>query len=131
MWAILFCLWAMHVILILICSTATLIIGSAMTASSKLLRTPATASTSVAICLISLKVGFAIIAILSTVLLKCASLKSIILELTLTILRSLVSVSLCETSKLSVPTLTIKGSAASTLTCGSIIIKPTQPFWSQ
>ena len=93
-----------------------------MTASSKLLRTPATASASVAICMISLKVGFAIVAILSTVLLECASLKSIILKLTLTILRSLASVLLCETSKLLAPTLTIKGSVALTLTYGSVSI---------
>ena len=93
-----------------------------MTASSKLLRTPATPSAPVVICLISLKVGFAIVAILSMVLLKCASLKSIILKLALSILRSLASVSLCETSKLSVSALTIKGSVASTLTCGSVSI---------
>ena len=93
-----------------------------MTASSKLLRTPATASASVVICLISLKVGFAIVAVLSMVLLKCTSLKSIVLKLMLTILRSLASVPLCETSKLLVPALTIKGSVASTLTYGSVII---------
>ena len=93
-----------------------------MTVSSKLLKTLAMVYASVTICLISLKVGFAIIAVLSTVLLKCTSLKSVILKLTLTILRSLASVSLCETSKLSVPTLTIKGSAASTLTCSSVSI---------
>ena len=77
---------------------------------------------SVAICLISLKIGFTVIAILSTVLLGCASLISIILKLTLTILRSLASVLLCETSKLSVTALTIKRSVALTLTWGSIII---------
>ena len=93
-----------------------------MSASSKLLGTPATSLASVAICLISLKVGFVVVAVLSMVLLKCASLKLIILKLMLTILRSLASVSLCETSKLSVTTLTIKGSAASTLAWGCIII---------
>ena len=51
-------------------SFATLIIGSAMTMCSKLLRTPTTASASVAICLISLKVGFEIVVVLSTVLLN-------------------------------------------------------------
>ena len=112
----------MCVTLILIHSIATLIIGSAMTVSSELLRTPATASASVAICLISMTVGFVIVAILSTVLFKCASLKLIVLKLMLTILRSLASVSLCETSKLSVPALTIKGSVASTLICGSVSI---------
>ena len=93
-----------------------------MTTSSKLLRTLAMALASVAICLISLKVGFEVVAVLSMVLLKCASLKSIILKLTLTILRSLASVSLCETSKFLVTTLTIKRSGALTLTWGSIII---------
>ena len=106
----------------LIQSIATLIIGPTTTTSSKLLRTLAKALTSVAICLISLKIGFAAGAVLSTVLLKCASLKSIILKLTLIILRSLASVSLCETSKLSVTALTIKRSAASILTWGSIVI---------
>ena len=109
----------MHVIMILVIAIATLIIGSAMTVSSKFLKTPAMASASVVICLISLKVGFVIIAILSMVLLKCTSLKLTVLKLTLTLLRSLASVSLCETSKLSVPALTIKRSATSTLTCGS------------
>ena len=93
-----------------------------MTASSKLLWTLAMALASVAICLISLKIGFAAGAVLSMVLLKCASLKSIILNLTLIILRSLTSVLLCKTSKLSVTALTIKGPVASTLTWGSIII---------
>ena len=93
-----------------------------MTASSKFLRTPAMASASVAICLISLKIGFAASAVLSMVLLKCASLKSIILKLALIILRSLAFVSLCETSKLSVTALTIKRSVALILTWGSIII---------
>ena len=93
-----------------------------MTVSSKLLRTLATASTSVAICLISLKIGFAAGAILSMVLLKCVSLKSIILKLALIILWSLASVPLCETSKLLVTTLTIERSAAMILTWSSIIV---------
>ena len=80
------------------------------------------ASASLAICLISLKVGFAVVAILSMVLLKCASLELIVLKLTLTILRSLASVFLCETSILSVTALTIKGSVASILAWGCIII---------
>ena len=114
-WAILFWLWFMYVILILIHSVVTLIIGPNTTASSKLLRTLAMASASVAIYLISLEVGFVVIAVLSMVLLKCTSLKSITLKLILTILRSL-------TSKLSVTTLTIKRSAALTLSWGIIII---------
>ena len=93
-----------------------------MTVSSKLLRTLATALTSLAICLISLKIGFAAGAVLSMVLLKCASLKSIILKLTLIILSSLASVSLCETSRLSVTALTIERSVATILTWGSVIV---------
>ena len=115
-------MWVMCVILILIHSIATLIIGPTTTMSSKLLKTPATALASVAICLISLKIGFAAGAILSTVLLKCTSLKSIILKLMLIILRSLASVSLCETSKLLVTALTIQRSVAMILTWGSIIV---------
>ena len=71
---------------------------------------------------ISLKIGFAVIAILSTVLLVCASLISIILKLMLTMLRCLASVSLCETSELSVTALTSKRSMASTLTWGIVVI---------
>ena len=93
-----------------------------MTASSGLLRTPATALSSVVICLTSLKIGFAVGAVLSTVLLICASLKLIVLKLMLIILRSLASASLCEASKLSVTALTIERSAATILTWGSIII---------
>ena len=93
-----------------------------MATSSKLLRTLAMASTSVVICLTSLKIGFAVVAILNTVLLICASLKLIVLKLMLIILRSLASVSLCETSKLSITALTIKRSAATILTWDSIII---------
>ena len=93
-----------------------------MATSSKLLRIPAMASTSVVIYLTSLKMGFVVVAILSMVLLICTSLKSIVLKLTLIILRSLASVSLCETSKLSITGLTIKRSVATILTWGSIII---------
>ena len=121
-WAILFSLLFMCVILILVRAIVTLIIVLTTTMSSELLRTPAMASTSVVVCLTSLKVGLVAVAILHTVLLKCASLKSIILKLTLIILRSLASASLCETSKLSVTALTIKRSAAMNLTWGSIII---------
>ena len=93
-----------------------------MTASSNLLRTPATASSSVAICLIYLKKGFAVGAILITVILRCASLRSIILKLALVILKSFASASLREASELPVTTLTIKRSVASILTWGSVII---------
>ena len=61
-----FWLWVMCVILILIHSIAILIIGPSTAMSSELLRSMATASASIAICLISLKIGFAIIAILSS-----------------------------------------------------------------
>ena len=121
-WAVLFCLLFMCVILILVRAIVTLIIGPTMTASSELLKTPATTLTSVVIWLTSLKVRFVDVAILHMVLLICTSLKSIILKLMLIILRSLASASLCETSKLTVTTLNIKKSAAMTLTWGSIII---------
>ena len=93
-----------------------------MTTSSNLLRTPATASSSVVIGLISLKIGFAVGAILSTVLLICASLELIVLKLMLIILRSLAPASLCEASKLPVTTLTIKRSAASILAWSHVIM---------
>ena len=93
-----------------------------MTMSSNLLRTLATALSSVVICLISLKIGFAVSAVLSMVLLICTSLKLIVLKLTLIVLRSLASAYLCEASKLSVTALTIERSAATILTWGSIII---------
>ena len=93
-----------------------------MAASSELLRSTAPALASIVICLISLEIGFASIAILSTVLLRCASLIAITLKLTLTILGSLASVSLYESSELSVATLTIIRSTASTQTWGIVII---------
>ena len=112
----------MHLILILVHSITTLIVGPTTTTSSKMLRTMAATSASIAICLISLEIGFAVIAVLSMVLLGCASLISPILKLTLTILRYLASVLLCETSKLSVTALTSKRSMALTLTWGIVII---------
>ena len=93
-----------------------------MAASSELLRSLAMASASIAIYLISLEIRFAIIAILCTVLLRCASLIVITLKLALTILRSLASVLLCEPSKLSVTTLTITRSVALTLAWGIVIV---------
>ena len=72
--------------------------------------------------LITLEVGFAVVTVLITVTLICTSVKSVILELTWMILRSLASALLCEASELSATTLTIKRSLASTLTWGSVII---------
>ena len=108
----------MCIILILVSAIITLLIGPTMTMSSDLLRTLAIASSSVVICLTSLKIGFAVGAVLGMVLLVCTSLKLIVLKLTL----SLASASFCQTSKLSVTTLTIKRSTAMILTWGSIII---------
>ena len=93
-----------------------------MTASSDVLRTQVMASSSVVICLISLKIGFAVSAVLSMIQLICTSLKSIVLKLALIVLRSLASASLCEASKLSISALTVERSAATILTWGSIII---------
>ena len=121
-WAILFYLLIMCIILILVSTIVTLVIGPTTTTSSDLLRTPAMAPSSVVICLISLKIEFAVSAVLSTVLLICASPKLIVLKLTLIVLRSLASASLCEASQLSVTTLTIERSAAMIWTWGSIII---------
>ena len=110
----------MCIILILIHSSIVLIIGPTMTASSEMLRSTATASVCVA--LIPLKIGLMSIGVLSTILLWCTSLVAIILKLMLTILRSLVSISGCKSSKLSVFALTIIRSAALTLTWGIVIV---------
>ena len=93
-----------------------------MTVSSDMLRTPAITSSSVVICLISLKIGFAVSAVLSIILLICTSLKLIVLKLALIVLRSLASASLCEASKLLITALTIERSMAMILTWGSMII---------
>ena len=93
-----------------------------MTACSYLLRTPATASSSIGIWLISLEIRFALAAELIAATLIHASQKSIVLKSVLIVLRSLVSASLCEASELLITALTIKRSAASVLTLGSIII---------
>ena len=93
-----------------------------MAMSSELLRSTAPALASIAICLIFLEIGFAIIAVLSKVLLRCTSLIAVTLKLALTIVRSMASVSLYGPSKLSVTTLTIIRSVASTLTWGIVII---------
>ena len=121
-WAILFRLLIVSIILVLIIIIVTLVVDPTMTASSYLLRTPATASSSVGIWLISLEIGFAVAAILITVTLICASLKPIVLKLALIVLRSLASASLCEASELLATALTVKRYAALILTWGSIII---------
>ena len=104
-WAILFRLLVMCVILILICSSIILEILPAKATSSKLLRSSTPASASICIHLIPLKVRLACATILCTILLWCASLIAVILKLTLTILRSLSSISWYKSSKLSVSAL--------------------------
>ena len=100
----------------------TLVIGPTTTISSRLLKTLATASTSIRSRLISMEIGFVVAAELITVALICASQKSIVLKLALIVLRSLAFSSLCEASELLATALTIKRSAALILTWGSIII---------
>ena len=115
-WAILFRLLVMCVILILICSSIILEVWPAAAASSKLLRSLALALAFICIHLIPLKIWLACATILCMILLRCTSLIAIVLKLTLTILRSLSSVSWYKPSKLSVSALTIIRSVASTLT---------------
>ena len=112
----------MCVVLILIHSIVILIVGPTTTESSELLRSMAMASASIHISMIPLEIGFTTVAVLSTILLWCASLITIILKLMLTILRSLASISLYEPLKLSVSTLTIVRSVALTLTWGIVIV---------
>ena len=114
-WTILFQLLVVCVILILIGASVILEIVPAMDVSSKLLRTPAPALASVCVYLVPLEIRFTCTTILCTILLRCTSVIAVILKLTLTILRSLSSVSLYKSSKWSVSTLTIIRSAASTL----------------
>ena len=114
-WAILFRLLVMCVVLILIGASVILEILPATGSSSEMLRTPALASASVCVYLVPLKIWFTCATILCTILLRCASLIVVILKLTLTILRSLSSISWYKSSKWSVSTLTIIRSAASTL----------------
>ena len=114
-WTILFRLLVVCVILILIGTSIILEIVPATGASSKLLRTPALASASVYVYLVPLEIWFTCATILCKILLRCASVIAVILRLTLTILRSLSSVSWYKSSKWSVSTLTIIRSAASTL----------------
>ena len=91
-WAILFRLLVMCVILILIGTSIILEIVPATGTSSKLLRTSAPASASVCVYLVPLEIRFACVTILCTILLRCTSLIAVILKLTLTILRSLSSI---------------------------------------
>ena len=121
-WAILFRLLVMCVILILICSSIILEILPAAATSSKLLRSSTLASASICIHLIPLKIWLACATILCMILLRCTSLIAVILKLTLTILRSLSSISWYKSSKLSVSALTIIRSMASTLTRGIMVI---------
>ena len=114
-WAILFRLLVMCVILILISASIILETLPAMGASSELLRTLTLASASVCIELVPLEIRLTCATILCMILLWCASLIVVILKLMLTILRSLSSISWYKSSKLSVSTLTIIRSAASTL----------------
>ena len=120
--AILFQLLVMCIILILICSSIVLEIGPTLAMSSKMLRSLVSASASISIHLIPLKIGLTCATVLRTILLWCASLIAIILKLMLTILRSLTSISWCKPLKLLVSTLTIISSAASTLTWGIMVV---------
>ena len=106
-WAILFRLLVVCVVLILISASIILKILPAMGSSSEMLRTLTPASALVCIYLVPLKVRFTCTTILCTILLWCASLIAVILKLTLTILRSLSSISWYKSSKWSVSTLTI------------------------
>ena len=114
-WAILFRLLVVCVVLILISASIILEILSAKGAYSELLRTPTLASASVCIYLVPLEIRFMCATILCTILLQCISLIAVVLKLTLTILRSLSSISWDKSSKLSVSTLTIIRSVALTL----------------
>ena len=114
-WAILFRLLVMCVVLILVSASIVLEVLPAMGTSSELLRTPTPASASVCIYLVPLEIRLTCATILCTILLQCTSLIAVILKLTLTILRSLSSISWYKSSKLSVSTLTIIRSVASTL----------------
>ena len=121
-WAILFRLLVMCVILILICSSIILEVQPAVATSSKLLRSSVLASACICIHLIPLKIWLTCTTILCTILLRCISLIAVSLELMLTILRSLTSISWYKPSKLSVSTLIIIRSVASTLIQGIVII---------
>ena len=93
-----------------------------MATSSKMLRSSALALASICIHLIPLKIWLMCTTILCMILLRCTSLIAISLELALTILRSLISISWYKPSKLSVSALTIIRSVALTLTWGIVVI---------
>ena len=112
----------MCVVFILISASVILEILPAVGTSSELLRTPTLASASVCIQLVPLEIQLTCATILCMILLRCTSLIAVILKLTLTILRSLSSISWYKSSKLSVSTLTIIRSVASTLTWGIVVI---------
>ena len=114
-WAILFQLLVVCVVLIFISASIILEVLPATGASSELLRTPTPASALVCIYLVPLEIWLTCATILCTILLWCASLIAVILKLTLTILRSLSSISWYKSSKLSVLALTSIRSAALTL----------------
>ena len=114
-WAILFRLLVMCVVLILISTSIILEVLPAMGMSSELLRTSTPALTSICIHLVPLEIRFTCATILCMILLRCASLIVVVLKLTLTILRSLSSISWYKSSKLSVSTLNIIRSVALTL----------------
>ena len=113
-WAILFQLLVMCVVLILISASIILEVLPATGASSELLRTLTLASECIQ--LVPLETQLMCATILCAILLWCASLIAVILKLTLTILRSLSSISWYKSSKLSVSAPTIIRSVASTLT---------------
>ena len=114
-WAILFQLLVVCVVLILISASVILEVLPATGASSELLRTLTPALASVYIYLVPLEIRLTCATILCMILLQCTSLIAVILKLMLTILRSLSSISWYKSSKLSVSTLTIIRSTASTL----------------
>ena len=112
----------MCVVLILVIASIILETQSAAGASSELLRTLTPASASVSVQLAPLEIRLMCATILCMILLQCASLIAVILKLTLSILRSLSSISLYKSSKLSVSALTIIRSADSTLTWWIVVI---------
>ena len=114
-WAILFQLLVMCVVLILISARIIVETLPATGTSSELLRTLTLALASVCIYLVPLEIWLTCATIFCMSLLQCTSLIVVILKLTLTILRSLSSISWYKSLKLSVSTLTIIRSAASTL----------------
>ena len=112
----------MCVVLILISASIILETLPAVGASSELLRTLTPASALICIELVPLEIQLTCTTILCMILLWCAPLIAVILKMTLTILKSLSSISWYKSSKLSGFALTIIRSAASTLTWGIVVI---------